>query len=266
MYKLLKPLSVSSLIWALLVTAIVLFVAAGANAQAPDEMTASDSEGSANSLPSQMPPIPAVRTQVEARTPATEPLPPRDTVASSTTNNTAPNARGEAGQTGMRTEAINQRLADIETRRAAIEEKRQSLQNASTTRQARLSEATQERALNGMTRVNSVLITAINKTRDFADRLISRAEDLEARGLDTKAAVDFINQADQQLNLAEQALRDIDINAEYALTSDQPRTDWQDVREQFGSVRTALKSAHELLRSATSELKALLTSPSADTL
>ena len=234
-FKLSKPLSASSLVWALLVTAVVLLIASGANAQ--EEMATS-------SIPAvppieEMPPIPDARNMTATAT------------ATLTTTTSLPMPPVPAVDTrSQRAAALEERLSDIQERRAAIEAKRTALQSASSTRRALLPEAAKQRALNGMARVGSVLSTSISKSRDFATRLEARADELGANN-----AATLIDQAKAQLDLAEQALRDLDVNAEYALTSAQPRTDWQDVREQFGVVRQALREAHLLLRSAASEMR-----------
>jgi len=44
-------------------------------------------------------------------------------------------------------------------------------------------------------------------------------------------------------------------DVEYAATSDDPRTDWQDTKAQFQEVRELVRTAHSLLREALAALK-----------
>lgn len=253
MYKLLKPFSVSSVLWAALVTALVLLIAASANAQtAENEVTTDRTE--------QRPPLPPVPLPNNA---SIERGAIRDNVASSSAR--VSEVRDRMTEMSEERKAIfEERAALIEARKASLEEKRQMLENASSSRRARLSEEAQSRAQNGMARVSSVLSSAISKSRDFADRLSSKAESLEARGLDMESAKAMISDANEYLDQAEEALQGIDINTEYAVTSDRPIEYWQDVREQFAIVRGLIKQAHESLRGAVGEIKAMIPKPDQD--
>ena len=241
-FKLFKPLSASSIIWALLVTAAVLLVASGVSAQEETSTPPAPAE-TARTVPAvapvSIPPAPAAinMTTEASSTPLSMPAAPAEDTPSE------------------RAATLEDRLADIQERRAALEAKRTALQSASSSRRALLPETTQQRALNGMAKVASVLSTSINKSRDFTDRLRARADALAADGLVMSNALALMDQAEAHLDLAEQAWRDLDVNAKYAITSDSPRTDWQDVREQFGAVRQAIREAHSLLRAAAAEIR-----------
>lgn len=247
MYKLLKPFSISSVLWAAAVTALVLLIAASANAQTTRNEPVRDN---AEQKPPQQPePLPnnapsdrgAIRDNIASTSPRMMEVKDRMVEASE-----------------ERKAMFEEKKALIDARKASLEEKRQMLENASSSRKARLSEAVQIKAQNGMARVAGVLSSAISKSRDFADRLLAKAESLEARGLDMSNAKTIIDTADRYLDQAKEALQGIDINTEYAITSDRPIEHWQDVREQFAIVRGLLKSAHENLRAAASEMKAQL--------
>lgn len=289
-FKLLKPLSASSIIWALLVTAAVLLIASGASAQVnstslptppipvipantntpppnpPVPPIPDAANTSSNQIPA--PPTPPVSDPANVTTSST-PAPLTSSPISNTTNATAlPGPDNAVIQTSSmvdplinRTAELEERLSTIEERRLAIEAKREALQSASSTRQALLSETAQQRALDGMARIGSVLSASINKSQDLIARLRGQAEELTANGLPAVNVIATINQAEDRIKLAEQALRNMDINAKYAVTSDQPRADWTEVREQFDTVRQAIREAHLLLTSAIFEIRGLSAAP-----
>lgn len=287
-FKLLKPLSASSLIWALLVTAAVLLIATGANAQVGGGTSASTEPDRSTTVPT--PPIPQIpdnadlptnppptpteppvpdAVNVSDRTVPPPPTPQNLDTANTPTSDIAPTdpsltvvpTAPVADLRANRSAEVEARLSAIEERRAAIEAKRQALQSASSTRQSLLPGATQQRALDGMARVSSTLSASINRSKDLIVRLRARITELSAAGFPTDNVMSTISQAEGLLEVADQALRDMDINARYAVTSDQPRADWVDVREQFQTVRQSIKDAHQLLLSAVFETRGLTVLP-----
>lgn len=65
----------------------------------------------------------------------------------------------------------------------------------------------------------------------------------------------LLTEAGELLNLAMEALEGVSINAQYAVTSDEPMNDWAAVRQQLSEVRDLIKQAHEVMREASAIIK-----------
>lgn len=227
MYKQQKPLTLSSGLLACAVTALVLLVAASANAQ---------TGGGTN--PVSMP------ERREAISPPS-------------------GVRPAAGMSvsGVSSDRQAERRANLAERQAALEQKRLELADAAATRQAALGQAAQVRVRQMTGASVSLLSESIGKTRSLHDRLHRHAEDLGTRGIDMSAALAALDQANELLRDAETALSGIDISIEYALTSSDPRADWSDARVQLQSVREILQEARLLMREALAAIKTSVRPP-----
>lgn len=266
MHKQQSPISVSSTVWALLVTAIVLLVAASASAQTEDTISIDPvSDNGVNQVepvpPSNLPPAPMPDPDPATSTPGDKAVPlPLNTIrearpASSNRDSIQAFSRS-ASSTTDRMQAWREAVAN---RKATLEEKRLALQNASSTREARLKERTQANVTIGANRITTVLNSAIAKSNDINARLAVKAEELEARGVDMSAVNTLVAEATELLRLAAAALEGISINTEYAVTSDDPLADWEAVRQQFSEVRDLIKQAHEVMREASAIIKTNIT-------
>lgn len=265
MHKQQSPISVSSTVWALLVTAVVLLVAASASAQTDDIISIDPVSDNLNQVepvpPSNLPPAPMPDPDLATSTRADREAPlPLNTIrearpAGSNRDSIQAFSRN-ASSTTDRMQAWREAVAN---RKATLEEKRLALQNASTTREARLKERTQANVTVGANRITAVLNNAIAKSTDINARLAVKAEELEARGVDMSEVNTLVAEATELLRLAAAALEGITINTEYAVTSDDPLADWESVREQFSEVRDLIKQAHEVMREASSIIKTHIT-------
>lgn len=243
MYKQQKPISLSSTVWALIVTALVLLIAASAHAQTPAPMNdpmpmpnaTADAAGS-STIPN--PPIPATSTAPAENGPAT---------------NVTANGVADTYQ------------AAIAARRAALETKRVMLESASSTRRAVLTAATQTAIQNGVAAITVTLNQAVGRLREALEHLQSKTGELSA-GQNSPAISSSLQSASSYLALAEEALGDADLNARYAATSDQPMIDWMDVRQQLTDVRALIQESQRSLRAAADGLAAALTLPPASDL
>lgn len=140
-----------------------------------------------------------------------------------------------------RTEMITEKRAEIQTR---IAEKRAALSSQMQERMKMLSGNVKER-----------ISKTISRLQDLADRLDVRMAALEERGVDTTDAEATLEEARAKLEEALAALADIDIDVEYAATSETPKEDWAAARAQFATVHGLIKEAHALLRTSVAELK-----------
>ena len=266
MHKQQSPISVSSTVWALLVTAIVLLVAASASAQTEDTISIDPVSDNLNQVepvpPSNLPsapmpdPDPATSTRGNG---VVAPLPLntiREARPASSNRDSIQAFSRSASSTTDRMQTWREAVAN---RKATLEEKRLALQNASTTREARLKERTQANVTIGANRITAVLNNAIVKSNDINARPAVKAEELEARGVDMSAVNTLVAEATELLRLAAAALEGITINTEYAVTSDDPLADWEAVRQQFSEVRDLIKQAHEVMREASAIIKTNIT-------
>ena len=235
--KLQKNFSLSSLAWTVFITAIVLFLAASANAQTEDT-SVSNTE-----VPAQIPP--AERTE-----PANLPSEPATTTV-------------EVDAETDITSSTNVRRADvlseIQNRRTAIENKRVELAERTETRVAALKEEAQSRIINQSSRLTGVLELAISRLQTTSTRLRVHATNLSGRGIDTTTAITMLDEVDQIIGTATEALEGIEVNVSYAARSETPREDWQEAREQFVSVTRILGEARGLLGQVISELRRAIT-------
>lgn len=236
MDKLQRSFSVSSLVWAALVTAIVLTLAASANAQS-DERAITDDPARPVLTP----------LQVQERTVPDEPRTIIDTAPSDIDR-----GAGMSAQPDDRRAAV---LNEIESRRAAIETKRAELASQGAARVSALREETRVRVASQTSRLTNVLELGINRLQSASNRLRQRANELRDRGVDVSAAVSTLNEADRLLSSAKDALYGIDVNVSYATLSETPREDWQSAREQFLAVTRLLTEARTLLGQAINELR-----------
>lgn len=261
MYKQQKFLNVSSTIWALIVTAIVLLIAASANAQTTDGENVESVQpindmGDIAPLPERRPTNDATTTdgsQPQLNSlPVTSELRPFSTSTERSATTTANNASDPTAA------MIQERRAAIAARQAALQEKRVALQNTTSAREAVLEEALRNRITSGASQLAVVLNRAIVTQKSINVRLQAKAAELQERGHDTTAVLTNLSHADELLTLAEEALAGIETNARYAAGSDTPRDDWTSVREQVAEVRELLREAREMIRNALSMLRAQL--------
>jgi cellobiose-specific phosphotransferase system component IIA len=260
MYKQQRSAWISSTVSALIVTAIVLLIAATVNAQT------NTAEGDTINRVQEVAPLPEVRAQSAAdnagsSTSSAPNLPPQRP-------DIAPGARPMVRmQTATGTVERQAALANIRAaRQAAIQDlqtrlakKRAALENATTSRKALLRATAQGSVINGMSRVAGVLSGAITKIESATARLRVKAEEIAGRGVDVSSVLSKLDEADEYLRLAEEALEGIDVNARYAATGETPAGDWAEVRQQFAEVRDLIRQAQVSIKEAMQTLRSLLT-------
>lgn len=146
-------------------------------------------------------------------------------------------------------------VAKMEERKAEIEAKRTEMLARGEEHRAALREQAQQRITTMAERATERLTTIIDEFDATADRMRERAEDLEADGVDISEVVSSIDSADRILTQARNALDSIDVDVEYAVTSEEPSADWADARAQLVEIRDLIKEAQELLREAVATMK-----------
>lgn len=140
-------------------------------------------------------------------------------------------------------------------RKSELEQKRAEMASSTAARKAALKDAVQAKVKERAIRIANVLTKAIDKIDGLRTRLATRAETLETQGIDMTEVNALLEEVRTTLLSAKEALKGIDVNIEYTVTSGDPKADWADTREQFEQVRDLIKTAHELLREALAAMK-----------
>lgn len=265
MYKQQSPLSVSSTVWALLVTVVVLLIAASANAQTTDTISiepvqANNVSQTNSATPPLLAPMPDTPTSSNPGTPTDVRSVP---ATSQPTNTTRAVTRVNASNTPITTTFTNESSPNrmqswreaIKNRQVALEQKRMAMQNASSSRAALLRTSAQANVTVGINSIATSLNNAITNSLNINTRLKNKAIELEARGVDMATTNALLGESEQYLNLAMEALQGVSLNAQYAVTSSDPVTDWMAVRQQLSEVRDLIKQAHTVMREASASIK-----------
>lgn len=254
MYKHQKPLTVSSALLASLVTVLVLLAASTAKAQDTEELPLRENLEAPRSV------VPAAVKTNEQNTLNQTQKPAEASMR--TRMNSSTSTKEIEGTKSSATE----RLTDVKERREAwqksqverqkrIEEKRMALASSTIGRKAALQEQAQERISQRTEKLIGFLNRAIDKLRGFSQRLQEKSNSLSDNGADTQQVNTLLDGVEETLMNAEEALKGIDVSVEYALTSDQPRDAWLEVKDQILATREQIRGAHALLREAMAELK-----------
>ncbi len=261
MHRQQKTFTPSSLILPLLVTALVIFLASSANAQnvgpatelppsleslaAPREATLAPATGTADAV---VPTPPAMIEDNNA--PLRMDTSVRVETAASNTRATA-NQNLRADLSAKRTEWAN----TFTERREMLERKRAELASSTLERKAALNVAAQERLRQLAERSASVLLGAVERMKNVSSSLRERAEVMSSRGVDTVEAIILLDQIDDLLAQAETSLSGVDVNIEYALTSESPKETWVDTRSQFQATAEIVRSVRPLLQETVTLLR-----------
>ena len=106
---------------------------------------------------------------------------------------------------------------------------------------------------------------AIARLNRIADRIESRIEKLQERGLDLGTAIGFLREGRAAITEAQTALASIPGTVETALADNDPRTAFAAVHEAFRSAKESLKNAHAALVNAIRVIKAVTDTETGET-
>jgi exonuclease VII small subunit len=146
--------------------------------------------------------------------------------------------------------------AEVQASTSAAREARQAyMQTLRADRQAELSERTKDRITNLAANISNRMDAAAARMQNIITRLESRINKLEASGLDTTEAVAALASAQQSIDAAVNALTRIDITVQNAVTAENPRAAWVEVKAAYTSIREQLRTANTELRASVQALK-----------
>lgn len=153
--------------------------------------------------------------------------------------NTLPTERGE----------------DLEDRQEAREERVETRQTVRADRQAALSDIRQQRILNLSANVSNRMDAAVARLFSVIERLETRIMKMNEVGLDTEAAEAKLREAAEHVASARALLSNIDTLVYNATTSEQPLTNWQEVRTTYQEAARLIRASHQSLRETIALLK-----------
>ena len=163
--------------------------------------------------------------------------------------------------TGQNGEAVR---ANIEARRAEVQEnvaeRREQVQENVAERRAALAQRVQERVTNLAANLSNRLDAITARLENIITRIDSRIEKLKESGIDTSAAEAELENAKAAVDAAKTELSNIDTLVNNAVTSEDPRTDWAEVKMVYLTVREHVRDAHESLRTTIALLKTAVAS------
>lgn len=267
MHRQQKTLTPSSLILPLAITALVIFLASSANAQ--------------NTAPaSELPPSPADSVMLrEARLAPTSstnnasPEAPMSPQNDNTILRTNVNVEVDASVSNTRVVANQNLRADLSEnrakwanasveRRAMLERKRAEIASSTLERKAALDSAAQERTRQLSQSLTAILSGAITRMENISSNLRVRAEVVSSQGADTAETVLLLNQIDDLIDQAESSLSGIDVNIEYTVTSEDPKKNWLETKEQFQITAEIIRTIRPLLQEIIATLRGTIQSAS----
>lgn len=235
MYKQQKPLTIQSGIIALILTAVVLGIAATTNAQTTTE----------------------AGTQAPERREALDsPNSPVVLQASSSSSTSTPTNNMSRG------EILNERLMN---RQAELARKQAELSSTTAARKSILSERAQMNIIQLSSRAIQRLSETISRLRSVSTEIRSKVSILDNQGETIDPIIILLDRANENLTFVERSLQNIDVDISYFISSATPKSEWQNTRETLSSIFQELTETSSLLRQATFELRNVVKSSSSTT-
>jgi exonuclease VII small subunit len=189
-------------------------------------------------------------------------------LAEESETNTTPKPRGAMLQNmpedkralfEARKEAIDEKRAAFEAireeRKGMLEEKRAEIQTRIAEKRAALGEAAQERIKMLAGNMQNRFENVVSTLSALIARIENHMEKLDAEGVDTTEAELMLAEAKQKLTEVQALVADLDVEVDYTVTSENPKSDWAAAKEEFRNVHTRIKEVRELLRETVAALK-----------
>jgi len=122
-------------------------------------------------------------------------------------------------------------------------------------RRAVMNERSKERITNLAANVSNRMDAAVDRLQNVIDRLDSRMEKLTAAEVDTETAAQILASAQTSLDAATAQLLTIDVEVQAAVSAEDPRAAWQDVKALYQNIREQLQTSHAEIKATVTELK-----------
>ena len=108
-----------------------------------------------------------------------------------------------------------------------------------------LGKIAQKRLLNLAANMSNRMEGTVKRLQNVTNRLTSRLNKMEERGINVSAARTELAQAQLKLNEASQNLEKIDIEVNGFVGSASPKENWQNLKNTYLTTRTAIIAAHQ---------------------
>ena len=154
----------------------------------------------------------------------------------------------EAGESSNRVEARAEFASTSAERRAEVQANVDQ-------RKIALQVRAQERVTNLAANMSNRMEAAINRLQNVSGRIESRIEKLKARGVVTAGAENALASAQVSLNAALAEIATIDADVQAAVSSQNARAGWNQVKAKFFIIRDHITTAHTELRASVAALK-----------
>jgi len=173
----------------------------------------------------------------------------------------------EQGSAGAETQA-RQRAA-VEAREAALttraeaqastsqarDQQRAEVPEQRETRRAEMNDRSRERITNLAANISNRMDAAAARIQNIITRLQSRIDKLSGAGLDTTEASVALASAQTSIDAALVSLNRIDVTVQAAVTAENPREAWSEVKAVYMSIQSELRTAHTEVKASVQALK-----------
>ena len=176
--------------------------------------------------------------------------------------NAAVRADLQADRKAARADIQAEQAAAAEAREAAMSERattqadaRADMQQERAERRAELNDRTKQRVTNLAANISNRMDAAAARMQNIITRLESRIDKLQSAGLNTTEATVALASAQTSIDAAVIALTRIDVTVQTAVTAEDPRAAWEEVKVAYGSIRAQLRTAITEMRASVQALK-----------
>jgi predicted transcriptional regulator len=152
-------------------------------------------------------------------------------------------------------EKIEQRRAEIKSR---IELRREKIATRVAEVKRRIAERRKALIRRFFSRMLVRFNAAINRMKRIADRIEGRLGKMAARGIEVADLRDDLQEARDNIAVAEGLLGGLEERLEEALASDEPKAAFEEVRDTIHETRDLLKEIHQQLVAIITQMKAAL--------
>ena len=169
-------------------------------------------------------------------------------------------AHAEATTTASSTSIIGSVLQNVTEIKDTLEQK---VGGNDTEGKGVLKQTTQKRIVNLAANISNRFDAIIWRFENISSRLQKRIDAEKAAGRNVDAAQASLNAANDALTTAKRDMDGIDGAVYDAVTSKDPKGDWQKVKDRYLDARTAIKTAHQELKNTVADIKSGTVTPEA---